>query len=52
MSFVKTGFKIPPRHLVAGVREVIEAAGAKLRYLPEKQPNEPFRVSRAGLAPS
>ena len=57
-----------PVHKVAGVREVIEAAGARLRYLPkyrqisirssrrlanskriyEKQPSEPFRVSRAG----
>ena len=61
-----------PVHKVAGVRELIEAAGARLRYLPkyspdlnpieqafsklkriyEKQPSEPFRVSRAELAPS
>jgi len=55
-----------PVHKVAGVRELIEAAGARLRYLPkyspdlpansrriyEKQPSEPFRVSRAESAPS
>jgi hypothetical protein len=61
-----------PVHKVAGVREVIEAASATLRYLPnilrtsirssrlsansrriyEKQPTEPFRVSRTGSAPS
>ena len=58
-----------PVHKVAGVREVIEAAGARLRTFPnirrisirssrrsanskriyEKQPSEPFRVSRAGV---
>ena len=61
-----------PVHKVAGVRELIEAASARLRYLPnirltsirsskrsanskriyEKQPSEPFRVSRAKSAPS
>jgi transposase len=28
-----------PVHKVAGVREVIEAAGAKLRYLPKYSPD-------------
>ena len=61
-----------PVHKVAGVRAVIEAAGAKLRFFLntlrtstrsnrpsansrrscDKQPNEPSRVFRAGLAPS
>ena len=61
-----------PVHKVAGVREAIEAAGARLRYSPnirrtsirssrrsanlkriyERQPSEPFRVSRAGSVPS
>ena len=61
-----------PVHKVAGMREVMEGARARLRYLPnirrisirssgrsanskriyEKQPSEPFRVSRGESVPS
>lgn len=34
-----------PVHRVAAVREVIEEAGAKLRYLPKYSPSQPDRAS-------